>query len=64
MAAFSWLNPMKRWFTIVIQKSVSRVGFASVEELIAKIEPFVAPTNQAKVLFIRTTIADSLLEKL
>jgi putative transposase len=60
----SWLNQVERFFSIITDKAIRRGSFASVKELVAKIDHFVAQYNQNCKPFIWTATADSILAKL
>ena len=60
----SWLNQVERFFSIIIEKAIRRGSFASVKELVAKIDHFVAHYNKQCKPFVWTATADSILEKL
>ena len=60
----SWLNQVERWFGIITQRAIRRGSFASVKELIAKIEHFIDNYNKGSTPFSWTATADSILEKL
>jgi hypothetical protein len=44
----SWLNQMERWFGLITHRSIRRVSFSRVKELIANIKQFVAAYNKTK----------------
>ena len=60
----SWLNQVERFFGIITDKAIRRGSFASVKELIAKIDHFVAHYNQNCKPFSWSATADSILAKL
>jgi putative transposase len=60
----SWLNQVERFFSIITGKAIRRGSFASVKELINKIDHFVAHYNQNCKPFTWTATADSILAKL
>ena len=60
----SWLNQVERFFSIITDKAIRRGSFASVKELVAKIDHFVAHYNKQCKPFVWTASADSILEKL
>jgi len=60
----SWLNQVERFFSLITGKAIRRGSFASVKELVAKIDHFVASHNQDCKPFQWTATADSILEKL
>jgi hypothetical protein len=41
----SWLNQLERFFSVITDKAIRRGSFASVKELVAKINHFVAHYN-------------------
>ena len=58
----SWLNQVERcWFGLITQKAIRRGSFASVKELISKIQQFVAAFDKTKVPFKWTAISVSIL---
>jgi len=60
----SWLNQVERFFSIINDKAIRRGSFASVKELVAKIDHFVAHYNQDCKPFTWTATADSILAKI
>ena len=60
----SWLNQVERFFSIITDKAIRRGSFASVKELIAKIDHFVAHYNKNCKPFNWTATADSILAKI
>jgi putative transposase len=60
----SWLNQVERFFALITDKAIRRGSFASVKELVAKIDHFVSHHNQTCEPFRWTATADSILEKL
>ena len=60
----SWLNQVERFFSIITGKAIRRGSFASVKELVNKIDHFVAHYNQNCKPFTWTATADSILAKL
>lgn len=60
----SWLNRVKRWFGIIVQRAIRRGSFRNVRELVVKIEQFVAAYNKNAKPFMWHATADSILEKL
>ena len=60
----SWLNQVERFFSIITGKAIRRGSFASVKELVAKIDHFVAHYNQNCKPFTWTATADSILAKI
>lgn len=57
----SWMNLVESWFSILTRRSVRRGSFASVAELIAAIESFVASYNERAQPFVWTKPAESVL---
>ena len=55
---------VERFFSIITDKAIRRGSFASVKELVAKIDHFVAHYNENCKPFIWTATADSILAKL
>lgn len=60
----SWLNLVERFFALITDKAIRRGSFASVRDLIRKIDHFVSHYNQACRPFVWTATADSILAKL
>jgi len=60
----SWPNQVEGWFGTITQRAILPGSFSRVQELIAKIEPFVAAHNKTKAPFNWSATADSILEKL
>lgn len=60
----SWLNQVKRFFGLITDKAIRRGSFSSVNDLINKIDHFVATYNKNCKPFAWHATADSLLEKL
>jgi len=58
------LNQVERFFSIISGKAIRRGSFASVKELVNKIDHFVAHYNQNCKPFTWTATADSILAKL
>lgn len=59
----SWMNLVESWFSILTRQQVRRGTFASVPELIAAIERFVASYNQRAQPFTWTKPAAEVLAK-
>jgi putative transposase len=59
----SWLNQVERWFALLSQREIRRGSFSSTEELIARIETFVANYNNRSRPFVWTATADDILRK-
>ena len=55
---------MERFFALITDKAIRRGSFASVKELVAKIDHFVSHHNQTCEPFRWTATADSILDKL
>jgi len=60
----SWLNQVERFFSTITARAIRRGSFASVKQLIQKIDQFVAHYNQNCKPFIWTATADSIIAKL
>lgn len=60
----SWLNQVERFFSTITTKAIRRGSFASVKELVAKIDHFITHYNKHCKPFIWTATADSILAKL
>lgn len=60
----SWLNQVERFFGIITDKAIRRGSFASVKQLIQKIDDFVNRYNTNCKPFAWTATADSILEKI
>ncbi len=59
----SWLNRVERWFREITDKRIRRGSFASVPELIAAIEAYLAGHNQNPRIFTWTETAERILAK-
>ena len=59
----SWLNQVERFFSTITNKAIRRGSFASVKELVAKIDHFIIHYNKQCKPFIWTATADSILAK-
>jgi transposase len=59
----SWMNMVESWFSILTRRSVRRGSFASVADLIATIDIFVAAYNQHAQPFVWTKTAEEVLPK-
>jgi putative transposase len=59
----SWLNQVERWFGLITQRAIRRGSFSSVQELVTKIDHFVASYNAHSRPFAWTATADSILAK-
>jgi putative transposase len=60
----SWLNQVERFFGLITDKAIRRGSFASVKQLIHRIDQFVTHYNQDCQPFVWTATADSILAKL
>lgn len=60
----SWLNQVERWFSLITQRAIRRGSFASVKELVAKIDQFVKAYNEDCTPFMWHATAESILDKL
>ncbi len=59
----SWLNMVERWFRELTTKRLKRGSFASVPDLIAAIEDFIANHNDDPKPFVWTKTAEEIIEK-
>jgi transposase len=59
----SWMNLVESWFSILTRQHVRRGSFASVKELVAAIECFVASYNERAQPFVWTKPATEVLAK-
>jgi transposase len=59
----SWLNLVERWFRELTDKRIRRGSFASVAELIAAIEDYIAHHNADPKPYKWTKTADEIIEK-
>jgi transposase len=59
----SWLNLVERWFRELTHKAIRRGVFASVPDLIAAIEDYLAANNENPKPFQWTATAEDILEK-
>ena len=59
----SWLNMVERWFREITDKRIRRGSFASVPDLIAAIEAYLAGHNQHPRIFTWTATAERILAK-
>ncbi|MDF1569510.1 MAG: transposase, partial [Spirochaetaceae bacterium] len=60
----SWLNQVERWFGLITDRTIRRGSFASVKDLVTKIETFVDAWNENAKPFVWTASADSILERI
>lgn len=60
----SWLNLVERWFGELTGKRIRRGTFASVADLIAAVEEYLATWNENPKPFIWTATVESIVEKL
>lgn len=59
----SWLNLVERWFRELTDKRIRRGAFASVPELVAAIEEFIAANNENPKPFVWTATVEKILDK-
>ena len=59
----SWLNMVERWFRDLTTKRLKRGSFASVAELIAAIDAYIANHNDDPKPFVWTKTADEIIAK-
>ena len=59
----SWLNLVERWFRELTDKALRRGSFASVPDLITKIEEYMDVHNDEPKPFVWTATTDSILAK-
>ncbi len=59
----SWLNQVERWFRDLTEKNLRRGIFASVPDLIASIEDYLAASNNDPKPYVWTATAESILAK-
>jgi len=59
----SWLNQVETWFGILSRQAIRRGSFASVKELVARIDTFTANWNAGSTPFVWTKTADEILAK-
>ena len=59
----SWLNMVERWFRDLSTKRLKRGSFASVPELIAAIDDYIANHNEDPKPFVWTKTADEIIAK-
>jgi transposase len=59
----SWMNLVESWFSILTRQQVRRGSYASVAELIAAIDRFVAGYNERALPFVWTKTAEHVLTK-
>lgn len=60
----SWLNQVERFFALITGKTIRRVSFTCVKQLVSRIDQFVTHHNTNCQPFRWTATADSILEKL
>jgi putative transposase len=60
----SWLNQVERWFGLITQQSIRRGSYATVKELVHRIEAFVSHYNVQAHPFTWIATADSILAKI
>jgi len=56
----SWLNQVERFISVIADKAIRRGWFASLKELVAKINHFVARCDQSGKPFRWSASADSI----
>ena len=59
----SWLNLVERWFRDLTSKQLRRGSFASVDELVAAIDDYIAHHNRDPKPFLWTKTADEIITK-
>ena len=59
----SWLNMFERWFRDLTTNRLKRGSFASVAELIAAIDAYIANHNDDPKPFVWTKTADEIIAK-
>ena len=59
----SWLNLVERWFRELTSRRLARGSFASVDELVAAIESYIAHHNDNPKPFVWTKTADEIIAK-
>jgi hypothetical protein len=60
----SWLNLVERWFREITEKRIRRGSFASVPELIAAIQDYLAASNDNPRPFVWHASVQSILDKI
>jgi transposase/DNA-binding CsgD family transcriptional regulator len=60
----SWLNLVERWFRELTEKRLRRESFASVDDLIATIEQYLAHHNQNPRVFVWTAPVKDIMAKI
>src|SRR3954447_7110574 len=60
----SWLNQVERFFALATQRAIRRGSYASVADLVRKIDHFINDYNVRAQPFVWTATADAILEKL
>jgi putative transposase len=60
----SWLNQVERLFGLITDKAIRRGSFASVKELVGRIDHFISQYNKNCKPFVWTATAESILAKL
>ena len=60
----SWLNQVERWFGLVTQRAIRRASVRTTQELVRRIEAFVAAYNATARPFAWTATPESILAKL
>ena len=59
----SWLNMVERWFREITTRRIRRGSFASVAQLVAAIEDYIAHHNDDPQPFVWTKTAEEIIEK-
>jgi len=59
----SWVNMVEGFFSQLSNKAIRRGGFASVPDLIAAIDAYLAANNTNPTPFIWTNTANQIIEK-
>jgi hypothetical protein len=60
----SWINLVERWFGELTKKAIRRGAFASVPDLEAAIQAFLANYNEEAKPFVWTASAEAIMAKL
>ena len=58
------MNQVERWFALITQRQIRRGSFVSANDLVAKIEAFVAAYNVKARPFQWTATSDAIFAKL
>jgi transposase len=59
----SWLNQVETWFSVLTRQAIRRGTFASVKDLVAKIDSFTKSWNAGATPFLWVKTADEILAK-